>query len=105
MGDRVSGSGGTGPEDPPPPPLVSSTELIQRAQDGDDQALDELCRRYRPRLTQWARGRLPRWARGLLDTEDLVQEAMSKTIRNLPSFESRRDGGLIYYMRRAVTNQ
>lgn len=83
----------------------SSFELIQRAQSGDPSALDLLLARYRPRLQRWASGRLPRYARGMTDTEDLVQEALIGTFRNLPAFEHRGEWALQAYLRRAVTNR
>jgi RNA polymerase sigma factor (sigma-70 family) len=83
----------------------SSFELLQRAQSGDAEALDRLLARYRPRLQRWASGRLPRYARGLTDTDDLVQEAMVGTFKNLQPFEHRGEWALQAYLRRAVTNR
>jgi RNA polymerase sigma factor (sigma-70 family) len=85
--------------------LESSIELIQRAQTGDDQALDRLIARYRPRLRRWAAGRLPRFAREMADTEDLVQEALVGTIQNFRDFELRGEWALQGYLRQAVTNR
>lgn len=83
----------------------SSTELVQRAQSGDATALDRLLTRYRPRLRRWASGRLPRYARVSSDTEDLVQDALVGTIKNLKAFEDRGEWALQAYLRRAVTNR
>ena len=58
--------------DSKPVDAESSFALVVRAQEGDERAVDELCRRYLPRLNRWAHGRLPVWARGALDTQDLV---------------------------------
>ncbi len=63
--------------------LESSFELIQRAQGGDEDALNRLLERYHPRLRRWASGRLPSHARELGDTNDLVQEAIIGTFRRL----------------------
>ena len=52
-------------------------ELLQRAKNGDSEALDVLMARYRPRLVRWATGRLPDYARSLFDTGDLVQDVSS----------------------------
>ena len=46
----------------------SSFALVLRARDGDEEARNELCARYLPRLRRWAHGRLPPWARERLDT-------------------------------------
>ena len=83
----------------------SSFELIQRAQAGDAAALNELLARYRPRLKRWASGRLPRYARDMTDTDDLVQEALVGTFRNLQAFEQRGEWALQAYLRQAVSNR
>ena len=86
-------------------PLESSFELIQRAQRGDDDALNRLLERYHPRLRRWASGRLPAHARELGDTNDLVQEAIIGTFRRLDRFELRGEGALQAYLRQAVMNK
>jgi hypothetical protein len=45
---------------------ASSFELVLRARGGDQEALNDLCARYLPRLQRWAHGRLPASARGAL---------------------------------------
>lgn len=87
------------------PQSESSFDLLQRARDGDAQALETLCARYRPALHRWASGRLPRWARDLLDTDDLVQETLLRTLGRLREFEPRSEGALRAYLRQAVLNQ
>jgi RNA polymerase sigma-70 factor (ECF subfamily) len=83
----------------------SSLELVQRAQSGDQHALEALLERYRPRLRRWANGRLPRYARDIADTEDLIQDALIGAVRNFKDFESRGEWALQAYLRRAVTNR
>jgi RNA polymerase sigma-70 factor (ECF subfamily) len=83
----------------------SSFELIRRAQDGDRSALDRLLERYRPRLVRWARGRLPRHAREGTDTEDLVQDVLIRTFKNLDDFGTQGEWALQAYLRTAVTNR
>jgi len=87
----------TGPE--------TSVELVRRARDGDRHALEILFRRYVPVLHRWASGRLPRWARGVVDTEDLIQETLVKTLANIDAFEPRHDGALQAYLRQALRNR
>src|SRR5262245_62695851 len=86
-------------------PMESSLELLRRARDGDREALDRLCTAYLPSMSRWARGRLPRWARDLLDTDDLVQEALLNTVTKVQTFEPRREGALQAYLRRAILNR
>jgi RNA polymerase sigma factor (sigma-70 family) len=83
----------------------SSYELIRRAQDGDDAALNALIARYLPRLQRWASGRLPHYARVMTDTDDLVQDALVGTFKNLRKFEHRGEWALQAYLRQAVTNR
>lgn len=83
----------------------SSFELIERAQNGDRAALEQLLARYRPRLERWASGRLPRYARDMTDTDDLVQEALIGTFKNFKDFDHRGEWALQAYLRRAVTNR
>jgi RNA polymerase sigma factor (sigma-70 family) len=84
---------------------IASMELLERARSGDSDALNDLCARYLPRLQKWAHGRLPAWARGALDTNDLVQDAMSQVVRRLGSFEPRHDGAFQAFLRTALVNR
>jgi RNA polymerase sigma-70 factor (ECF subfamily) len=83
----------------------STLSLLQRVRQGDVDALDELCRRHMPPLRRWARGRLPQWTRDLRDTEDLVQETLTQTLRHIDTFEPRHDGALQAYLRQALVNR
>ena len=93
---------------PLPPPSVSrqadTLVLLQRVKAGDPVALDHLCERYLPRLRNWAKGRLPQRARGLLDTDDLVQETMIRSLHRIQEFEARNEGALQAYLRKAILN-
>ena len=83
----------------------TTATLVERAREGDSAALQVLLTRYLPRLRQWASRRLPGHARDLLDTDDLVQEAVINTIRRLDTFEPRGTGSFLAYLRRAVMNR
>src|SRR5262245_24994433 len=85
--------------------VESSVELLARAQSGDDAALNTLLARYLPRLMRWASGRLPAGTRTMLDTSDLVQDAIINALRNLGTLEIRNEGTLQAYLRRAVHNR
>ena len=84
---------------------LSSVELVRRARGGDQEALDRLFERYLPLLRRWAAGRLPLWARGLVDTDDMIQETLIKTFRNVETFVPRHDGALAAYLRQALDNR
>ena len=83
----------------------TTASLVERARQGDSAALQILLRRYLPRLQHWASRRLPHYARDLLDTDDLVQEAVLNTIKRLDAFEPRAQGSFLAYLRRAILNR
>jgi RNA polymerase sigma-70 factor (ECF subfamily) len=89
----------------PGPEAESSLELVSRARKGDRDALERLCARYLPRLKRWAHGRLPAWARGPLETDDVVQESLVRTVAHLGDFEPRHEAALQAYLRQAVLNR
>lgn len=86
-------------------PVNTTLALLDRARNGDADALNELIDRYLPRLTRWASGRLPPAARHMLDTADIVQDAMLKTVRNLGGMVVENDGALQAYLRQALVNR
>jgi RNA polymerase sigma-70 factor, ECF subfamily len=85
--------------------LAVTTDLLQRAKNGDRAALEALIARYLPRLNSWASGRLPMRARSLLDTGDLVHETLLRTLERLDHVEVRGPGGFQAYVRSAVLNR
>ena len=87
-----------------PAPETTIT-LLDRVKGGDALALNELVARSIPPLRRWAQGRLPRWARSLGDTQDLVQDAVLRTLPRLSSFEARHPGALQAFLRQAVANR
>ncbi len=83
----------------------SSLELLSRAQDGDEAARNELCARYLPRLRRWAHGRLPIWAREHLDTEDIVQDTLLRSVRKLDAFTPQHERAFCAYVCEALRNR
>jgi RNA polymerase sigma-70 factor (ECF subfamily) len=90
---------------PSEPGLDSTFDLVERAKRGDRDALDRLFARFLPALRRWASGRLPRWTRDLMDTDDLVQETVMRSVKRIDAFESRHEGALQAYLRQAVVNR
>jgi RNA polymerase sigma factor (sigma-70 family) len=84
--------------------LTSTIELLERFKRGDENAVNLLVERSLPPLRRWARGRLPSWARGLADTQDLVQDAVIRSLPHLKHFEVRHAGALQAYLRQAIAN-
>jgi RNA polymerase sigma factor (sigma-70 family) len=88
------------------PGAVDTTfDLVERAKQGDSDALNHLFARFLPSLRRWASGRLPRWTRDLMDTDDLVQETVVRAVKRIDRFESRHEGALQAYLRQAVVNR
>lgn len=85
--------------------LESTFHLIERARQGDAQAVERLFARHVKPLRRWTSGRLPAWARDLIDTDDLVQDALLRTFKRIETFEPHGVGGLQAYLRRAVLNR
>jgi RNA polymerase sigma-70 factor (ECF subfamily) len=84
-------------------PLPTDT-LVEQAAAGDPAAVDALCGRLQSRLAAWARGRLPPYARDLIDTDDLVQATMVRSLRRLPLLEDRGAGSFLRYLRTGILN-
>jgi RNA polymerase sigma-70 factor (ECF subfamily) len=72
------------------------------AQAGSRDALERLYERYLPRLRRWARGRLPARGRGPLDTEDLVQDVLMRTLQRVSDLRPEGGGFFQAYTRQAV---
>ncbi len=82
----------------------ATVDLLQRIKGGDDAALERLLQRCIPPLRRWAHGRLPGSARSMLETSDLVQDAVVAAMRRVDAFEVRHQGALQAYLRQAVMN-
>jgi RNA polymerase sigma-70 factor (ECF subfamily) len=85
--------------------IAATQDLLQLAKLGDESAREALVARYLPRLTKWASGRLPYSARSLLETNDLVQEALVRTLVGLERVEARGPGSFQSYVRNAILNR
>jgi RNA polymerase sigma-70 factor (ECF subfamily) len=79
--------------------------LLRHVRNGDSGALSHLLEQYLPQLRAWASGRLPPDARRLVDTDDLVQETLVRSLDRVRSFELHHEGALQGYLRKVVLNQ
>jgi RNA polymerase sigma-70 factor (ECF subfamily) len=84
---------------------ASSLTLLLRAQQGDEGARDALYARYLPRLRRWAHGRLPGWARDHVDTEDLVQDTLLKSVKHLEDFSPDYERAFFAYVCESLRNR
>lgn len=78
--------------------------LLEAVRQGDEQARDVLFERYLPILQRWAHGRLPRYARQVIDTDDLVQVCLIRTLNHIERFEEHREGAFLAYLRQILLN-
>lgn len=93
------------PDGDTPPPLYTETlELLARAREGDERSYAKLYQRYFQRLCWWSSGRLPASARDLVDTQDLVQDVLIRSLGKVDDFEQRWKGAFQSYLRRGVLN-
>lgn len=83
----------------------STVRLLDLVKDGDQVAMNRLYERSLLPLRRWASGRIPSWARGGLDTDDLVQETVFKSLRRLHQFHPERTGDFNAYLRQGVRNR
>jgi RNA polymerase sigma factor (sigma-70 family) len=102
---EIPGSASVSPPLSPLPSAESSFHLLLRAKAGDEQALNFLYQRYLAPLRRWARGRLPRWARDVMETDDLVQETLLRSLRGVEAFDPRHSGAFLAYLRQGVLNR
>ena len=98
-------TGGAASPSPAVDRVETTIELLARARQGDRAAIELLFTRHLKPLQRFAQGRLPSWARDLADTDDLVQDALLRTLNRLEGFESRHPGALQGYLRQAVMNR
>ena len=85
--------------------LDSTAVLLIQVQAGDLVAERRLVGRYLNSLQRWAHGRLPQFARSMVDTDDLVQITLIRSLRRIGEFEPRRRGAFLAYLRRILLNQ
>jgi RNA polymerase sigma-70 factor (ECF subfamily) len=86
-------------------PLDSTLALVARARGGDRAAREIIAERYLAALLRYAHGRVPRSARGLVDTVDVVQQALVRTLGRLDHIDTSIPGSLLAYLRCTVLNQ
>lgn len=102
MRDHGPQGGGSAPRDRR---LESTASLLVRSRAGDSSAREELAGRYIMALRHFAHGRLPSRARGMVDTDDLVQNTVTKALNHLERFEPRGEGAFLAYLRQILVNQ
>ncbi len=79
----------------------STLTLLSEARAGNERATEVLLERHRRVLRRWGRGRVPRGVRDLVDTEDLVQDVLSRTVAHIDTFDPQHSGAFRAYLRRS----
>ena len=90
-------------------PMDSTRGLFFRAKAGDLEAREKLWKKLRERLCRYAHGKLPRRLRSLVETEDVVQDALAQTLRRVDLFDPKHSGAfgvaLFKTMKRCLIDQ
>jgi RNA polymerase sigma-70 factor (ECF subfamily) len=84
--------------------LRTTHTLLGEAASGNREAIEALCERFRPRLMAWAHGRIGHKYRDLLATDEIVNDALVRSINRLATFKDQREDGFIAYLMTVVTN-
>jgi RNA polymerase sigma-70 factor (ECF subfamily) len=85
--------------------IETTQQLLDRVRNGENEAREELIARFLPALRGWARGRLPSHSRGLVETDDLVQDALLRALSRVDSFEPERPGSFLSYLHQVLINR
>jgi len=85
--------------------IRKTQELIALAQDGDNSALDQLCKVYGDRVQRIVRFRMGSELRGKLESMDLVQDAFVAAVKDLGDFEYRDEGDFLRWMSKIAENR
>jgi len=89
--------------------MDSTCGLFFRAKHGDLEAREKLWKKLRDRLCRYAHGKLPRRLRSLVETEDVVQDALTQTLRRIDLFDPKHSGAfgvaLFVTMKRCLIDQ
>src|SRR4051812_1153375 len=87
------------------PEPTSTQILLQRAQTGDKEALNELYNRYLMRVLAAVRARLGAEIRGKLESWDIVQDALVASLKNVQSFNQTSEGAFLNWLAKIVENR
>jgi len=92
-------------DEPQPEDLLSTQNLLRKAEVGDERAIQRLYERYIHRVESWTRGRIPSRARSLFDTGTLAHEVLVKSLLAAAESEGRIREHFRAYVRRSVRNR
>ncbi len=93
------------PEHEPPPDFTQTIDLVQRAQGGDREAVQQLFSRYYERVRRIVRLRLGRALRTKLDSNDILQEVFVEALKGLGRFQMVNKGSFINWLARMAEHR
>jgi len=79
--------------------------LIALAKDGDESALDQLCRVYSERVRWIVRLRMGGELRSMLESMDLVQDVFISALRDLGNFTYKNEGDFLRWLSKIAENR
>lgn len=79
--------------------------LVQRAQEGDAEALNDLFARYHQTMVQLAQKKLGARLRSKEEPVDLAQTTFREATRDLGRFEYRGEGSLLFWLQKILQNK
>jgi RNA polymerase sigma-70 factor (ECF subfamily) len=85
-------------------PLADSIVLVRQAKAGDADALNDLLKRYSPRVLEIVRIRLGASLREKLESQDIVQEAFVRAVKNFDRFELRHEKAVLHWLGELALN-
>lgn len=80
-------------------------DLVLKAKEGDDAALNLLMGRYSQRVLRIVRARLDGKLRARLQSMDVVQEVMLKALKGFENFEIRDEAAFLHWISALVRNE
>jgi len=81
-------------------PDMASVELVRVGRAGDDEAVNELFRRYQPRLQRVVRAKMSSFLRRHVDAEDIVQETSIIAVEKFDRFEVHTSASILAWLSR-----
>ena len=82
-----------------------TVSLVERAKEGDVEALNELFARYHGFMVEMARRRLGAKLRGKEEADDLAQTTFREATRDFGSYEYRGEGSLLRWLMQILQNK
>lgn len=87
------------------PEITESMLLVNRAQRGDEEALNDLLSRYEPRIRRIVRIKLSARLRRVVESVDIVQDTFRNAFLHIGDLELRSTSSILQWLARIAENQ